>query len=309
MGSGNASARQRWPQEAAAGILLSMRIGLIANSNKPDAVSAAAQLTGVLKSNRDCSELHLMEPGGLTDLAAFNPDLLVILGGDGTILQTARFIAGTAARVVGINFGKLGYLAAFSLNEFLTHLNVILSGNAPVTSRMMLEGTIYEIAESSDSPDRPVFSCPALNDVVLNAGLPFRMLDMRVQINGQPTVHFRGDGLIVSTSSGSTGYNLSAGGPLISPDLAALVVTPICAHSLSFRPVVLPADTMLRVDAQRVNPGSMVSFDGQVNRPLKENQYVQVKRSACALRLVENPKMSHWDMLAHKLAWAQNPRG
>lgn len=286
-----------------------MRVGLIANSTKPDAVSAAGQLTGILKSRRDCSDLHLMEPGAMADLAQFKPDLLVVLGGDGTILETARFIAGTAARVVGINFGKLGYLAAFSMDEFLTHMNLILSGKAPVTSRMMLEGGIYENAESANGADRLVFSCPALNDVVLNAGQPFRMLDIRVQINGQPTVHFRGDGLIVSTSSGSTGYNLSAGGPLISPDLPALAVTPICAHSLSFRPVVLPADTTVRVDAQRVNAGSMVSFDGQVNRPLKENQFIQVKQAACTLRLVENPAMSHWNMLAHKLGWAQNPRG
>ncbi len=284
-----------------------MRVGLIANSTKPDAVSAAGHVLELLKSHRNCGALEVMEPAAPAQLEAFKPDILVIFGGDGTILQAARFIAGIQARIVGINFGKLGYLAAFSMEEFGRNVDLILSGNAPETQRMMLEGVIWEAGTSPGEPDRSVFSCPALNDVALNAGLPFRMLDMRVSFNSQPTVSFRGDGLIVSTASGSTGYNLSAGGPLISPELAALVVTPICAHSLSFRPVVLSADGVVRIDATRVNPGTMVSFDGQVNRPLAAGQHIIVRRSAHVLRLVENPALSHWNMLARKLGWAQNP--
>lgn len=299
---------QRWLAKPVAGILHVMRIGLIASSTKPDALNAAHHLATVLQGKTPDATLRVMEPAAGDEIAGFCPDLLVILGGDGTILETARFIAGIAAPVVGINFGKLGYLAAFSLDEFLSHLGLILAGNAPITNRLMLNGEVYQTARHGEECDRRVFSCPALNDVVLNAGIPFRMLDMRLLINGQETVQFRGDGLIVATSSGSTGYNLSAGGPLISPDLPVLVVTPICAHSLSFRPVVLPADAVIRIQALRVNPGSMASFDGQVTWPLKENQYILVKRSVHTLRLVENPTMSHWSMLAHKLAWAQSPK-
>jgi NAD+ kinase len=153
------------------------------------------------------------------------------------------------------------------------------------------------------------FSYTALNDVVINAGEPFRMIELEVQIDGAETAPFRSDGVLVATASGSTGYNLSAGGPLIAPDVRGMVLTPICPHSLSFRPVVVADTSTILVKAVRLNPGTAVNFDGQVSMKITEKDCVVVRRAPKPLRLVENPEMSHWGMLAHKLHWAQSPRG
>jgi NAD+ kinase len=294
-----------------------MRIALAANSDKSDALAAAQVLLQTITTAAgNTHDVRLMPAISRAAFNAFDPDLLILLGGDGTILQAARFITGMRAALAGINFGKLGYLASFTAAEFKTQLPDILSGQFIISERLMLEGTIFDTPESTGGAEgeesaqrvKPVFECAALNDVVINAGMPFRMVQLTIVIDGHDTTTFRGDGLIVSTSSGSTGYNLSAGGPLISPDLNAIVITPICPHSLSFRPVVVPDYTQIRITPIRVNTGTHVSFDGQVAQPLVAGQYVVVRRAKKPLRLVENPAMSHWRMLASKLHWAQNPR-
>ena len=292
-----------------------MRIALTPNLDKSDAVAAAQNLLETLRGHVG-HDVRMMPTISREAFDAFDPDVLILLGGDGTILQAARFITGMRAALVGINFGKLGYLASFTVEEFRTQLPRLLSGELQISQRLMLDGTIINTAESAadgaagklEPAAAPAFHCAALNDIVINAGIPFRMVQLTITINGEDTTTFRGDGLIVSTSSGSTGYNLSAGGPLISPDLNALVITPICPHSLSFRPVVVPADTEIRITPNRVNCGTHVSFDGQVSQPLVAGQYVVVRRATKPLRLVENPTMSHWQMLGSKLHWAQSPR-
>ena len=294
-----------------------MRIALAANSDKSDAVTAAQGLLQTLTAAVGAEhQVRMMSAISRAAFDEFDPDMLILLGGDGTILQAARFISGMRAALVGINFGKLGYLASFTVEEFRTQLPRILGGKLKISERLMLEGTIFDPSECRDTPApvrqadqaEPVFQCAALNDVVINAGIPFRMVQLTIVIDGHGTTTFRGDGLIVSTSSGSTGYNLSAGGPLLSPDLNAMVITPICPHSLSFRPVVVPDQTEIRITPIRVNVGTHVSFDGQISQPLAAGQYVVVRRAKQPLRLMENPSMSHWGMLASKLHWAQSPK-
>ena len=287
-----------------------MRIALAPNLDKSDAVAAAQNL---LESLRDHPghDVRMMPTISREAFDAFDPDMLILLGGDGTILQAARFITGLRAALVGINFGKLGYLASFTVDEFRAQLPQLLSGELHISQRLMLDGTIIntaEIAATGEVERAAGFHCAALNDIVINAGIPFRMVQLTITINGEDTTTFRGDGLIVSTSSGSTGYNLSAGGPLISPDLQALVITPICPHSLSFRPVVVPAETEIRITPIRVNSGTHVSFDGQVSQPLVAGQHMVVRRTAKPLQLVENPTLTHWQRLGSKLHWAQSPR-
>ena len=292
-----------------------MRIALTPNLDKSDAVAAAQELLESLRGNVG-HDVRMMPTISREAFEAFDPDMLILLGGDGTILHAARFMTGMRAALVGINFGKLGYLASFTVDEFRAQLPRLLRGELNISQRLMLDGAILNAPENPDGgaageaepAAAPAFQCAALNDVVINAGIPFRMVQLTIAINGQDTTTFRGDGLIVSTSSGSTGYNLSAGGPLISPDLNALVITPICPHSLSFRPVVVPADTEIRITPIRVNSGTHVSFDGQVSQPLVAGQYVVVRQATKPLRLVENPALSHWQMLGSKLHWAQSPR-
>ncbi len=281
-----------------------MQIAIIANPSKPDAVAAAHKVQAfVHQQSADCS-VQFVSDVSANALARLKADLVIVLGGDGTLLQAARFLAKLGGRVVGINFGKLGYMAAFSVEQFQHHWVTIASNQAPVTNRLMLHACIG----SGKKPPAAKFECLALNEVAINSGSPFRMLDILLRIDGQDITTFRGDGVVVSTASGSTGYNLSAGGPLLSPAVEAIVLTPICAHSLSFRPVVLPAETTVELVPLRVNPGSMVNFDGQVLESLAEGQTVTVRKASEVLRLVENPDQSHWQMLGSKLQWAQNPR-
>jgi len=286
-----------------------MRIAILANSRKPDALKAGRELLAEFKPRAvDAVLLDAWEEEGLRGAAG--ADLVVVLGGDGSILHAAHAVAEMGAPVVGINFGKLGYLAAFSLAEFREHLDAVLGGAAPISERLMLEGCVHEGAESLVDvlAKPPRFRHLALNDVVVNAGEPFRMIELHLRIDGQDTTTFRGDGVIVSTASGSTGYNLSAGGPLISPEVAAMVLTPICPHSLSFRPVVISERSTVLVQAHRVNPGTQVSFDGQIVHHLAERSVVVIRRAARRLKLVENPALTHWRMLGSKLQWAQSPR-
>ncbi len=290
-----------------------MQVILIANSEKPDALAAAHDLAATLRDT-GCHAPVLTEADCQT-LAQFHPTLVVVLGGDGTILQVARYVACLEAPVVGINFGKLGYLAAFSMEQFKRHMATVLAGRAPITQRLMLRAAVHQVdhgaanaPQSQALTSRPLYESLALNDVVINAGEPFRMIEMAVRINAHGTTRFRGDGLIVSTASGSTGYNLSAAGPLLSPDVNAMVLTPICPHSLSFRPVVLPDHATVVVMPHTVNPGTRVSFDGQVGANLLADQAVEVRRAPLTLALVENPDLSHWEMLAHKLHWARSPQ-
>ncbi|MCL2648865.1 MAG: NAD(+)/NADH kinase [Phycisphaerales bacterium] len=280
-------------------------IVIIPNSDKADAVAAAHRLLAILKAR---SQSVLLEKPTQAQLLELNPSLVIVLGGDGSILSIAQSMAGIRTPlppVVGINFGKLGYLAAFSLEEFLQHLDTILENKAPVTHRLMLQGAIHRGLPSLAPPRAHSI---ALNEIAIHAGHPFRMIELDVQIDGHASTTFRSDGVILATASGSTGYNLSAGGPLLSPSVPAMILTPICAHSLSFRPVVLAQDSIVVISPRKLNEGSTVSFDGQVIHPFSEEDSLIIRRAAAPLTLIENPAISHWQMLAQKLHWAQSPR-
>ena len=289
-----------------------MRIAVVPNIDKPDAMAASEQILSLLPGH---TVVLLAEKDPRKALLGFSAELVIVLGGDGSILRIANAAAESHTAVVGINFGKLGHLTAFSLEEFKQFLPLILAGNAPCTDRMMLHAALYRNGSNRGKRDvaeliagEVIYFGTALNDVVINAGAPFRMIELLLQIDRHETTTFRSDGLIVSTSSGSTGYNLSAGGPLMTPDVHAMALTPICPHSLSFRPVVLPDTAAVIIHPQRLNPGTRISFDGQFGFAFHDDQYLVVRRSPHPLRLVENPQMSHWQVLAQKLMWAHTPR-
>ena len=298
-------------------ILSPMKIALIPNRDKPDAIAAARRLRELLAP---CADVALLMNPTHDDLLQLQAALIVVLGGDGSILSIAQSMHGIHTPVVGINFGKLGYLAAFSLDQFIANLDLLLAAKAPTSQRLMLEGAIYRLPTSPPNAIPPIVglgalahqspqSCGfALNDVVINAGHPFRMIELEIQIDGLVTTTFRSDGVILATASGSTGYNLAAAGPLLSPDVPAMVLTPICPHSLSFRPVVLASGTVVLIRPLKLNEGSRVNFDGQFTHPFTESDCLLIRRAPDPLTLVENPTVSHWQMLAQKLHWARSPR-
>lgn len=273
----------------------------------PGKQQVRAAIESVLPWLREQAEVigdgWLSQPG--SPPAPPEADLALVFGGDGTILRVARWLNGRTIPIMGINLGKLGYLAEFALEELAEQLPRVLAGECRLSSRMMLDCAVVPQHRSAN-PD--AFGAIALNDVVIHAGQPFRVIELRVTIGPDVFASYFGDGLILSTASGSTAYNMSAGGPIISPEVPAIVLTPICPHSLSYRPVVLPASAEVRIEAIEANEGTSVIVDGQVTSRLAGGDSVHVRRSDCQTLLVENPGHPKYHTWVTKLHWGRQPR-
>jgi len=228
-------------------------------------------------------------------------DFAVVFGGDGSITSAARQLSQVNVPVIGVNLGKLGFLAEFSLEELKKFFPSLTSGKARIDKRMMLGCKI-------SGKNKEIFCSAAINDVFIMAGPPFKMIELKISVDGQSLAGCISDGLIISTPTGSTAYNLSAGGPIISPKMEAIVITPICPHSLSFRPIVINPDSNVEVLPLRVNEGTTVSIDGQLSCKLAINDVVKIERNKGDFLVVNNPLRTKWDTLATKLSWAEKPK-
>lgn len=241
-------------------------------------------------------------------------DFAIVFGGDGSIISTARNVSKANVPVIGVNVGKLGFLAEFSVSELKDFFPCLTKGTARIDKRMMLSCRVFgstELSEVSDGREEDrtqKFCSAAINDVFITAGPPFRTVELKISVDGQPLAGCVSDGLIISTPTGSTAYNLSAGGPIVSPKMEAMVITPICPHSLSFRPIVIKADSIIEIVGIRVNEGTTVSIDGQVSLRLSIDDAVRVERERYDFLIVNNPLRSQWDTLAMKLSWAEKPK-
>jgi NAD+ kinase len=228
-------------------------------------------------------------------------DFAVVFGGDGTILSAARDLSETDVPVIGVNVGRLGFLAEFSLEEVKNLFDRLTTEKKLIEKRMMLKCTV-----AGRGSEKLVST--AINDVVITAGPNFNMVDLKITVRGQSLADCIGDGLIISTPTGSTAYNLSAGGPILSANLAAIVITPLSPHTLSFRPIVIDADNKIEIYPQRINEGTTVILDGQILSALKSKDVVTVERHSGSFLVVNNPLRTQWDTLAGKLSWAQKPK-
>ena len=231
-------------------------------------------------------------------------DFAVVLGGDGSIISAARDLSQANIPVIGVNLGKLGFLAEFSVAEFKELYDDIVGGKARIEKRMMLGCHVN--AKTDDGGEK--FYSKAVNDVFIAAGPPFRVIELRIAVDGQHVASCVSDGLMVSTPTGSTAYNLSAGGPILAGSMEAMVITPICPHSLSFRPIVIDAGSDVEIRCTRVNEGTTISTDGQVSAALRPDDTVNVARERNSFLVVNNPLRTRWDTLATKLGWAEQPR-
>lgn len=243
---------------------------------------------------RDCIE-------NCPKIAFEKVDYAVVFGGDGSIIAAARELIKSNIPVIGVNLGKLGFLAEFSLKQLEKLFKKITSKNALIEKRMTLDCSVF-------SNGRENFRCAAINDVFITAGPASRMIELNIQLNGQFFADCVSDGLIISTPTGSTAYNLSAGGPILTTETRAMVVTPICPHSLSFRPIVINSDSKVEVQAVRLNEGTCLSIDGQISHRLGVKDIVKVTAKEDDFLVVSNPLRNQWDTLAKKLRWAEKPR-
>jgi NAD+ kinase len=301
-----------------------MRLLIIANTAKSSVASALDRMLPWIQKK---AEVIAIDTDSATDVSQTPADAVLVLGGDGTLLSVARRLGGRQIPLLGVNFGRLGFLASFTPEQFTNHFETFVAGKLPITARQAMEasvipvGTGGEIDTELDVCDfkkvaaKRTFNATALNDAVITAGPPFHMIELEIAADGGDVnltgggagIRYFGDGVIVATASGSTAYNVSAGGPIISPNVDAFCVTPICPHSLSFRPVVISSNSTVLVTATKVNEGTTLFCDGQASCRLLVNQRVVIRRSPHPVLLVENPEAREWRTLAQKLNWAANP--
>jgi len=223
-------------------------------------------------------------------------DLMIVLGGDGTLLSIAHLAAQRGVPVLGVNMGRLGFLTEVPTDELLVTLDSFLAGQEEVVSpRLLLEAGCRDKS----------YYC--LNDVVINKGAVARMIQIGIWIDDKEIVALKADGLIVSTPTGSTAYSLSAGGPIVQPLVPALVLSPICPHTLSFRPMVVAPSSRIRLQLLTAGEEVYLTLDGQRGITLGKNDVIEIRKAEFALQLVSSPKRNYFDLLKEKLAWATFP--
>jgi len=276
-------------------------IGLVAKPGHREAVDLAREVVAWLKERGlspavDETLAELAGQSGVKPLGDFScQDLIVVLGGDGTMLHAARRAGLCGVPLVGVNLGSLGFLTAVTVAQTFPTLELILQGELGAEERMRLQVRVERNKE-------PVFESVVLNDVVLTKEALARIVDLAASIDGRHLTDYRADGLIISTPTGSTAYNLSAGGPILHPLLSAMIVTPICPFTLANRPLVVPGTAQLRV---RLGPGAegvFLTCDGQEGFSLTAQDRVLVARTK-NLKLFPSPTADHYSILRTKLGW------
>ena len=223
-------------------------------------------------------------------------DLLVVLGGDGTMLAAARLVQGRPTPILGVNMGGLGFLTEVTPDGIYKALECIFADAYTVEERLMLRARISRHGQQ-------VGGATVLNDVVVSKGTLTRMVQMEIRINSQFVTGLRGDGLIISTPTGSTAYSLSSGGPILNPSVHAVILTPICPHTLTNRPIVIPQDSPVEVFITSREEGAMATFDGQVGISLRHEDTIEVSASDHYAKLIRFPERTFYEVLRQKLKW------
>lgn len=285
---------------------------ILVNPSKPQAGAVVDQIRRLIEAHgRVVGVVEADGPDPEHDAVARQADLIVVLGGDGTLLSQTRRFVDLDVPLLGVNFGKLGFLAEFDLDALHRH-SAALFGDEPLRTRQV--GLIAARVYPRGGGDKPRFTGLALNEFVVTAGPPYRMIRLTLWIDEQRGPSVTGDGIIVSTATGSTAYNASAGGPIVAPEADVMVITPIAAHSLSFRPIVLPGASRVRIQLHEVNhgdgggSGSALVLDGQVQVPLHTGDRIELLRDDRRARFVTNPECGYWSTLIEKMGWAAPPR-
>lgn len=280
-------------------------VGIVVKPNHKEAWETACELSEwfndsglrVLGKPRAENEVCNVETAETREFKE-EADLIVVLGGDGTMISTARLTGKREILVLGINYGSLGYLTEFRIEEMYDALNSIFEGNYSIETRVMLDVEHWRNGEK-------LATGRVLNDVVINKAALARIIEIEVELNGQYVNSFRADGLIVSTPTGSTAYNLSAGGPIVYPSMNAVVLTPICPFTLTNRPIVMPDDAEITLKLVNKSEDVILTLDGQVGYDLQPQDTVKICKSNTSFNLVQPPNRNYFDVLRNKLKWGR----
>lgn len=289
-------------------------IGVAAKPKNPRALELARTLIPWLEArslqyrldNEIASELGVGDPALIVPRHALAQQCspVVVLGGDGTLISVSRHPAVPPAIVMGVNTGTLGFLTEITAEELFPSLEAVLAGKAHLQTRPLLDVFVR-------SPGKPVSSFYVINDAVITKEALARLFTIELNVDGNYAAEIRGDGLIISTPGGSTAYSLAAGGSIVHPEVKALLVTPICPHSLTTRPLVLPKSSTIsmRIGSAAGNGGVFLTIDGQQGRELQDGDEVIVSASDKSVQFVKSDSRSYFDILATKLHWATRNAG
>jgi NAD+ kinase len=243
------------------------------------------------------SAMLLGEQGGLqkTQLAS-RADVLLVLGGDGTMLNAARLAGERGIPILGVNMGGLGFLTEVHLDNLYPSLDRVFANDFVLDERLMLKTHVHRHGET-------VAQGVVLNDVVISKGTLARMIELKIAIQGQFVTNLRGDGLIISSPTGSTAYSLSAGGPIINPAVRSLMLTPVCPHTLAHRPLIVPDNVEVEVTLTSKDDGAMATLDGQVGIAMVQGDTAVINASERRTQLIRFPESHYYDVLREKLKW------
>ena len=281
------------------------RIGIFAKRHHQDAVKLALEVLTWLQE-RDI-EVFVDEPlaEDMTGVKGYPGrsipslvDLIVVLGGDGTLLSVARLVGELRTPILGVNLGSLGFLTEITRSELFPVLERVVKGDFDVSERMRLDAFIRRNGEL-------VGRYRVLNDIVINKGALARIIDMEASVDDIYLTTFKADGLIVATPTGTTAYNLAAGGPIIYPGLHCLVISPICPHTLTNRPIIVSDEALIKIEVKFQDEDVVFTADGQEGMPLQGRDVVELRKSRCATLLVKSPSKDYFEVLRTKLMWGQ----
>ncbi len=279
--------------------------GIIAKHTDPRAAKIVSDLCEWLTSrgrevvlDRETAAIAKCGAGTVRSKIPDLCDFLIVIGGDGTLLSAARVVGTTGKPILGVNLGSLGFLTAITLEELYPVLEKIFSYDFDYDERMMLVAHVHRLGER-------VANYTVLNDVVITKGALAKIIDIETTVGEMYLSTFKADGLIISTPTGSTGYNLSAQGPIVYPTLRTIVITPICPHTLTNRPLVIPDDMQIRAALRSEETDVFLTLDGQVGFGLRRGDVVEVKKADAPLRFFRSPFKDYYAVLRTKLKWGE----
>ena len=277
-------------------------IAIVARPKKDEATQLARQIIERYPDREFLLQPHVAEPLGrpaVTDEElSRRAELVIVLGGDGTLIYGARLLKGRPVPVLGVNLGSLGFMTEIPVSDVFTVIDGVLEGRGRIESRMKLSCRLFR-------DDALVLEDEVLNDVVINKSALARIADHETWLDGAFVATYRADGVIFSTPTGSTAYSLSAGGPIVHPSIDCVIVTPICPHALTQRPIVVPGDQLIRVKLTSDVSDVFLTIDGQAGQSLKKGDRIEVQRSLNRVMLVRNPQLDYFGILRQKLRWGE----
>jgi NAD+ kinase len=281
-------------------------IGIISRPRRSNLTEVAPPLLSWLEAHgihvaydqETASSLPEPSEGRSREQVAAASELLLVLGGDGTLLAAARVAAPRGIPILPINMGSLGFLTSFMLEELYPALEDILAGRLIISERVMLHAEL-------ERGDKILDKQTVLNEVVINKGALARMIELELSIDGVFVCRYRADGLIVASPTGSTAYSLSAGGPIVHPSVESFIITPICPHTLSDRPVVVGDTSIIEVKLSAGTESVFLTLDGQKGIPLQATDRVRISRAQQLLKLIQTPNKSYFEILRNKLKWGE----